>query len=130
MTEAEERRLIERTVSITIKKMNATKLSYDKAKIAAKTEDVLRSYPIFRNIVGRAQTADLVQRVERALATVKDDPYYDIIEHFYFEGQSRNAIAEYFGTNPKTISRHRARLVRQIALHIFSDEITNEIINT
>ena len=130
MTDNEVKCLIERTVSITIKKMNAAKLSYDKAKIAAKTEDVLRSYPIFRNIVGRAQTAELVRRVERALATVKDDPYYDIIEHYYFEGQSRNTIAEYFGTNPKTISRNKQRLVRQISLHIFSDEIINEIMTT
>lgn len=129
MTEAEERRLIERTVSIAIKRLNSNKLSYNKAAITARTEDILKSYPTFKNIIGRQQTAELVKRVEEALASVKNDQYYDIIELFYFEGQSRNKIADYFKTNPKTIGRNRARLVRQISLHIFSDEIIREILN-
>ena len=43
MTDEEERRLIERTVSITIKRMQANKLSYDKAKAAARTEEDRKS---------------------------------------------------------------------------------------
>ena len=127
MTDEEERRLIEKTVSITIKRMQANKLSYDKAKAAARTEDILRNYPTFRKITGRQATAEMAQRVEQALAAIKDDPYYDIIGLFYFEGQSRSAIASYFETTPKTINRNRARLVRKLSLYIYSDEICREL---
>lgn len=128
MQDEEIRRLIEQTVKATVKKMQQAKPSYDKARIFAKTEDILRSYPVFRQITGREQTAELIRRVEEALAAVKNDPYYDIIELMYFEGQSRNKIASYYSTNPKTIGRNRARLVRQISLQIFSDEIATEIL--
>lgn len=126
----ETREIIERTVALTVIKLKMAGLLKDKRKTATeKLEEILRGFPIFKATDGK-KTAKLVAQVERALATIKNDPYYEVIELFYFEGQSRESIAGYFNTSPTTISRNKARLLKKIAPQLLSDDVIFEIFLT
>lgn len=129
VTEKEVSRLIERTVNRTVLKMKMAGLLKDNRRTAVeKTEEVLRDFPTFKETAGnRKETAKMVLQIEQALATIKSDPYYEIIEMFYFDGVSREMIAGYFDTTPTTISRNKTRLIRKLSIRLFSAETIQEI---
>lgn len=120
--------IIDETVNATVLKMKMAGLLKDDRKTATeKLEELLRDFPTFRSIKGKRETAQLVVQVEQALASIKSDPYYEVIEMFYFESQSREAIADYFGTSVTTISRNKTRLLRELTPRLFSDEVIFEL---
>lgn len=126
----ETREIIEKTVNATVLKMKMAGLLKDRRKTATeKLEEILRGFPTFKAAEGR-RTAKLVAQVERALATIKNDPYYEVIELFYFERQSRESIAGYFETSVTTISRNKSRLLKEIAPILLSDDVIYEIFLT
>lgn len=93
-----------------------------------KTEQILRSYPQLKKSYSEDGTAKkFVDIVDNALKELWDDLYYDIIPMMYFEGQSREAIAEYFDTSTTTISRNKRRLLEKLKVMIFADDVIHEL---
>ena len=68
-----------------------------------------------------------LEKIQRALEFVKQDEYYQIIPNYYFDGVSRNQLADYYKVEVRTIARHKNRLVRMLALHLFPKETINNM---
>ena len=65
------------------------------------------------------RTRQEVIRIERALETIKDDPYYDVIPFKYWDGMTFDEIAERFECDEKTIRRNKSRLVNKLKIMLF-----------
>lgn len=72
-------------------------------------------------------TVQVIALMDKCMAALKSDPYYDILEMRYFEGRTLEDIGVYFGCDHSTISRNRSRLVRELSMRLFPDEVANEM---
>lgn len=68
-------------------------------------------------------TKNFIRIIDAALDSLEDDPYFDIIRMKYFEGSTREEIAEYFDVDASTISRNKNRLINLLQIRLFSDEV-------
>ncbi len=75
-----------------------------------------------------AITRKFVAQIDDALAGIQDDPYYEIIPLKYFEGLSREAIADEIFVDVRTISRHKTRLVNLLQIRLFTDDYLYELL--
>jgi len=60
-----------------------------------------------------------IQRIERALETIQDDEYYDIIPLKYWDGMSPAQIAEALHCDERTFYRQKNRLVNKLKVVLF-----------
>lgn len=72
-------------------------------------------------------TVQAVALIDKCMAALKGDPYYEILEMRYFEGRTLEDIGVYFGCDHTTISRNKSRLVRELSMRLFPDEVTKEM---
>lgn len=72
-------------------------------------------------------TSNFIKVIDAAIEVLKDDPYFEVISMKYFEGKSREEIAEYFNVDASTISRNKNRLINLLQIRLFSDEVIYEI---
>lgn len=77
-----------------------------------------------RSVQGTVQALALIDKCMNAL---KYDPFYSILEMRYFEGRTQEDIADELGYTQKTISQHKARLIRELAMRLFPDQAIAEI---
>lgn len=128
MNDAEVRQIISSTVNETVLKMKMAGLMKDNRKSATeKLEELLRNYPTFKKIDDKEYTVKLVQKVDEAMQTIAQDPYFDVIRLFYFEDQTRESIALDYGCTETTISRNKTRLLNRLKTILFSDEVIFEL---
>ena len=121
--------VIDETATVTVQKMQMAKLIKDGTKSAfQKTEEVLRNYPTFKRIKDKPYTVNLVNKVEEALDEIREDPYYDIIQMFYFENETRESIALTLDITVRTVARNKRRLVNELKVKLFSDDCIREIL--
>lgn len=73
------------------------------------------------------QTSRVIKLIDKALEDLEDDPYYDVIPMRYFEGRTLEDIGVYFGVDHSTISRNKSRLVKELAVRLFPDEMALEM---
>ena len=127
MQDHEIKRIINDTVNATVLKLKMAGLMKDDRKSAyQKTEELLRNYNAFVES-DQPYTQKLVRKIDEALDSIKDDIYYEIISMVYFEGDTREAVAEYFDTTVTTISRNKNRLVNKLKVRLFSDDVIYEL---
>lgn len=121
--------IIAETVNTTVAKLKLSGLMKDNSLTAfQKTEKALRLYTSIQSGHSENGISDrFITLVDKALKTLDDDPYYDVIPMIYFEGLTREQVAEYFDTTVTTISRHKTRLVNMITPILFSDETIIEL---
>lgn len=120
-------KIIDMTVNKTILKLKMAGLMKDNQKSAfQKTEELLKNYQAFR-LSNQPYTIKLVEKIDKALNSVKDDPYYDLIRMAYFDGMTREEMAENFNTTVTTISRNKTRLVNILKSYLFSDDVIYEL---
>ena len=72
-------------------------------------------------------TRNFIKVIDDAVYALKDDPYYELIHLRYFEGRSRDEIAEYFDCDVKTVTRNKNRLINLLQIRLFSDEVIQHI---
>lgn len=60
-----------------------------------------------------------IQRIERALETIQDDEYYDIIPLKYWDLLQPAEIAERLNCDERTYRRHKNRLVNKLKVVLF-----------
>lgn len=83
-----------------------------------------------RNVEASVQgTVQAIALIDKCMVTLKNDPYYDILPMRYFEGRTLEDIGLYFGCDHTTISRNKSRLVKELAMRLFPDEVVNEFMN-
>lgn len=127
MTDEEVKQFINDIVNITVLKLKmAGLIKGDRKSAYQKTEELLRNYNQFKKS-DQPYTQKLVSIINDALYTIKDDIYYDIIPLVYFNGETREYVAEYFDTTVTTISRNKTRLVNKLKVSIFSDDVIYEL---
>ena len=81
---------------------------------------------IQRSVQGTVQAISLI---DSCMAALKYDPYYKILEMRYFEGRTQEDIAMELGCAQKTISQNKSRLVRELSLRLFPDQVVEEMMN-
>lgn len=74
------------------------------------------------------ETTEFIERIDRAVSKLKDDPYYDLIRLKYFEEKTREEIAEILNVDVSTISRNKNRLINMLKITLFSDDAAREIL--
>ena len=128
MIDEELKEVIEKTVNATVLKMKMAGLMRDGRKTSIeKLEELLRNYPIFKEITDQEYTVKLVSKVESAFEKIHNDPYFDVIRMFYFEGYTREYIASVFNCTETTISRNKTRLLKELSPMLFSDDVIFEL---
>ena len=73
-------------------------------------------------------TVRVIAMIDKGLAALKDDPYYAVLEMRYFEGRTLEDIGVHFNCDHSTISRNKSRLVKELAMRWFPDEVIGEYI--
>lgn len=121
--------VISETVEQTVLKLKMTRLlKEDHANTVKKTEWVLKNYTQLKKAHSEDGTAaKFASIVENALKEIEDDEYYSIIPMSYFEGETRETLAEFFDTTVTTISRNKTRLLHKLATLIFADDVVKEL---
>lgn len=74
-------------------------------------------------------TVQVIANIDKCLDVLRKDQYFDILEMRYFEGRTQEDIAVYYGCSQVTISNNKNRLVKELSLLLFPDEVVNEIMN-
>ena len=72
---------------------------------------------------------NVVNMVERALGTIRNNKYYDIIEMKYFDDITFEHISEKLDISVITAKRYKNKMIRQLQLVIFSDDVIKNILN-
>lgn len=127
MEDHEVKEYINDTVNATVLKLKmAGLLKGNRQSAIEKTEELLRNYPIFKDLQ-EPYTVKLVANIEKALDDIKDDIYYEIIPMYYFHNETREYIAGYFKCSETTISRNKTRLLNQLKLRLVSKEVIEEL---
>lgn len=129
MLDDNTKKIIDETVNATIAKLKLSGLMKDNGLTAyQKTEKALGLYKSIQNNRSENAISDkFIERLDKALKTLENDPYYDVIPMIYFENKTREQVAEYFDTTATTISRHKVRLINKITPILFSDETIIEL---
>jgi DNA-directed RNA polymerase specialized sigma subunit len=113
----------------TIEKLMAKGLiRIDNRSAIDKTINLLYKYEQLK-LSDQPSTLKRVAQVDVALEQIRDDPFYEIIPLYYFEKETRENIAEYFNVSEKTVTRNRKRLIRQMAVILFSDDVIMDILS-
>jgi DNA-directed RNA polymerase specialized sigma subunit len=73
-------------------------------------------------------TVQAISLIDKGMAALKSDPYYAILEMRYINGYTQEAIALELGCSQKTISQNKDRLIRELAMRLFPDQVVREII--
>ena len=72
---------------------------------------------------------NVVNMVERALGTIRNNKYYDIIEMKYFDDLTFEHISEKLDISVITAKRYKNKMIRQLQRVIFSDDVIKNILN-
>lgn len=68
-----------------------------------------------------------IEEINRALEPILNDQYYSIIDLKYFKGKTDDEIAEAIPCDPRTVRRHKNRLVRRIAIKLYGADAVKVI---
>lgn len=69
-----------------------------------------------------------LRKMERALGSVANDPYYCILEQYYGQSMNDTDIADALGYDRSTIARNRRRLVEQIAYRLYGSTAAYSVV--
>lgn len=76
-----------------------------------------------------ADTVRAIDLVDKSMAELKNDPYFDILRMNYFEGQAQEDIATHFGVSQATVSNNKKRLVKELSIIMFPGQTAEELLN-
>lgn len=74
-------------------------------------------------------TVQAIALIDKCMAQLKSDPYYCILEMRYFEGRTQEDIAATLGCSQVTISKNKGRLVRELSMRLFPNQVVGELLN-
>ena len=74
-------------------------------------------------------TVDAIALIDKCMAALKNDPYYRVLEMRYFEGRTQEDIATFYGVSQVTISNNKSRLVRELSMRLFPNQVVEEMMH-
>lgn len=74
-------------------------------------------------------TVQAIALIDKCMAALKGDPYYCILEMRYFEGRTQEDIALELKCTQQTISKNKGRLVRELSMRLFPNQVITEMLN-
>ena len=69
-----------------------------------------------------AATRHELEALDKALASIRDDPYYLAVDGKYIQRLTDEEIAEQIHCDPTTVWRNRKRLVQRVAVRLYGVE--------
>ncbi len=60
-----------------------------------------------------------VRKMQTALTSIENDPYYPAVELKYFKNEREADVSEKLCCDPSTVRRNRTRLVKRLALRLY-----------
>lgn len=131
MTEKDIKKIIDRSINTAIGRLKSEGIINNRRRtVEDKVAELLENYPAFKRVERESDSiSKTTARIEAALKTIRTDPYYQVIERTYFEGQTRDLIALQMGCRPETVSRNKKRLLRELAPLLFPDDVLHNINN-
>ena len=73
-------------------------------------------------------TVDAIRLIDKCMKALESDPYYCILEMRYFEGRTQEDIAAHLGVSQVSVSKNKNRLVRELSMRLFPNQVINEIL--
>lgn len=73
-------------------------------------------------------TVQVIDMIDKGMQSLKDDPYYEILEMRYFEGRTQEDIAAYYEVSQVTISNNKNRLVKALSMELFPNQAILEML--
>lgn len=74
-------------------------------------------------------TVQAIALIDKCMNSLRNDPYYGILEMRYFEGRTQEDIALEYGVSQVTISNNKNRLVRELSMRLFPNQVVDEMMN-
>jgi RNA polymerase sigma factor (sigma-70 family) len=74
-------------------------------------------------------TVQAIDLIDKCMAQLRSDPYYKVLEMRYFEGRTQEDIAYEFGCSQVNISKNKSRLVRELSMRLFPNQVVGELLN-
>ena len=74
-------------------------------------------------------TVQAITLIDKSMAALSNDPYYRVLEMRYFDGMTQEDIAVEFECSHVTISKQRSRLVKELSMRIFPNQVVQEMLN-
>lgn len=75
-----------------------------------------------------AATKRCLNNIDRIMLELNEDPYYEPMKMKYMSKMTRIEISKVTGIPERTLSRGCSRLVRRIAVELFTDQMIKEIL--
>ena len=72
---------------------------------------------------------DAIALIDKCMSAISKDPYYKVLEMRYFEGRTQEDIATAFGCTQKTISVNKSRLVKELSMRMFPNQVVQEMLS-
>ena len=111
--------MIRKIVKETIAELRAKDMIQTSGKTKEeKTEELLRHYNYFL-ASGKPELIKIVGEIDDALRAIENDPFYPLIPMYYFSGESREDISNYFEVSIRTVSRQKRRLIKILSNILF-----------
>ena len=73
-------------------------------------------------------TEQHIQTLDSALDKLKHDKFFAIIEMKYSKGMTHEEIGFEFDVDATTIGRNKNRLIKELSIQLFPDDVLNEIL--
>lgn len=73
-------------------------------------------------------TVQVIAMIDKAMMSLTNDPYYDVLPMRYFEGRTLEDIGVYLGYDQSTITRNKNRLVKELSMRLFPDDVVHEFL--
>ena len=109
------------------KSKSITSYAGDEGLMVVKSEMELVDEKIAEIEASIAATKKFIGVLDDALDALRDDKYFEIIPLKYFEGKTYEEISEIMGVDISTVSRNKNRLINELKIKLFSDEVLFEI---
>lgn len=73
------------------------------------------------------RTKAIIVKINRLLREFDSIKYPDLIKRIYFDGQTRDELAELYQCDVSTISRNRSKIINKLKVILFPSELINEL---
>ena len=71
----------------------------------------------------------VINKIDNAMCVLRSDPYYPILEMRYFEGRTQEDIALELKCSQQNVSKNKSRLVKELAMRLFPDQVAKEMMS-
>ena len=126
LTTTEIKKIIDKSAKAAVKEVQKKKYHMSAFK---KTEYILRHYADLKKAAGGNDlTKDLLDRLDGILLDLNKEPYFRVIELYYFEKNKLDVVAGELGVSTPTVHSAKNKIVEKISIRLFADNIIKEII--